>query len=105
MEFYVTFGQDHPLRHHYVIVRSISQDRARKAVFQVLGTKWAFLYNTRPWHPETLGPVGEPIDAEEILDEEAEPEDTQHTIDCDALTATGFSSEHIATVLRDPKSD
>jgi hypothetical protein len=105
MEFYVTFGQDHPLRHHYVIARGATYDRARRAVFQILGPKWAFMYDSRPWDPELLGAVGEPIEAENILDEEAEPEDTQHTIDCDALAATGFSSEHIATVLRDPKSD
>jgi hypothetical protein len=55
-----------------------------------------------------FGAAGVPIDAEEILDEEAEPpelEDTQRTIDCTALASTGFSSEHIATVLRDPRKD
>ena len=42
--FYVTFGQRHPLRDHFVIVTASSYENARAAAMDVLGIKWAFIY-------------------------------------------------------------
>ena len=60
--FYITFGQNHPLRNGYVVVRASSRELAREAAFEVLGNKWAFLYDETEdmsWYP--LGAVGEKV--------------------------------------------
>ena len=62
MIFYVTFGQQHPLRHGYVIIHATDYSQAREAAFDALGTKWAFIYNdTKDMSIYKLGAVGEPI--------------------------------------------
>ncbi len=62
MIFYVTFGQNHPLRHGYVIIQAYDASAAREAAFDVLGNKWAFIYNdTEDMSCYKLGAVGEPI--------------------------------------------
>lgn len=43
MNFYVTFGQKHPLRNGYVVVIASNYEQARKATFDVFGNKWAML--------------------------------------------------------------
>ncbi len=67
MNFYVTFGQLHPLRDGYVVVSAASESEARLATFNVLGPKWAFLYPELP-NPARypLGAVGRPIEADEV---------------------------------------
>lgn len=44
-KFYLTFGQNHPLRNGYVLVEAPSEEEARQEVVSVFGTKWAFLYS------------------------------------------------------------
>lgn len=41
--FYVTFGQNHPLRDGYVEVWAYTESGARTAAFEVLGQKWSSL--------------------------------------------------------------
>jgi len=43
MNFYVTFGQLHPLRNGYVVVIASDYEQARKVTFEVLGNKWSSL--------------------------------------------------------------
>jgi hypothetical protein len=42
LNWYVTFGQKHPLKDAYVIVEASSYSNARNAVFDVLGSHWCF---------------------------------------------------------------
>jgi hypothetical protein len=61
-KFYITFGQNHPLRNGYVVVRASDRELAREAAFDVFGTKWAFLHDETEdmtWY--SLGAIGEPI--------------------------------------------
>ena len=48
LNWYVTFGQKHPLKDAYVIVEASSYSNARNAVFDVLGSHWCFLNNNPP---------------------------------------------------------
>lgn len=62
LKFFVTFGQLHPLRDGYMIVEASSYENARAAVFEVLGSKWAFIQTedtNMSMYP--LGPIGRPI--------------------------------------------
>ncbi len=68
MNFYVTFGQLHPLRDGYVVVSAPDMSAARAAAFAVLGPKWAFAYDQQPSPARyPLGAVGRPIEADEVL--------------------------------------
>jgi hypothetical protein len=60
MRFFVTFGQRHPLRDHWVVIDAIDHDEARTLAFEVLGNKWAFLYDEKAFDKEFFpaGPVG-----------------------------------------------
>jgi hypothetical protein len=42
--FYLTFGQAHPLKDGWVLVRAESYDVARTEVFEIFGAKFATLY-------------------------------------------------------------
>ena len=70
MKFYVTFGQDHPLRHGYVVVHADNMNWARAATFEVFGPKFCTVYpedhDMTRWHP--AGAIGEPIIAAEIIE-------------------------------------
>ncbi len=57
MKFYVTFGQDHPLRDGWIEVRASSYVLARLRIFEVLGTKWASMYYLVEFDPECF-PAG-----------------------------------------------
>jgi hypothetical protein len=62
MEYYVSFGQLHPLRDGYVVVIASSYENARTAVIAVLGNKWASL-NTSDTDMSLYpaGQIGRPI--------------------------------------------
>jgi hypothetical protein len=64
--YYVTFGQSHPLRDNYITVRATSYDNARTVLFDVLGTKWAFIYENAKAVIDMCekGPVGYVIEGE-----------------------------------------
>lgn len=67
MIFFITFGQNHPLRDHWVEVRAKDYDAARAATFEVLGPKFAFFYDKEHFSPEYFpcGKVGRTIQGEE----------------------------------------
>ena len=71
MKFYVTFGQDHPLRYGYVVVEAPDMSWARAATFEVFGPKFCTVYppdhDMSKYHP--AGAIGEPIVAEEIIEQ------------------------------------
>ena len=45
MTFYVTFGQDHPLKDYWMEIKAATYDVARSIAMSALGTKFAFLYS------------------------------------------------------------
>lgn len=45
-KFYVTFGQNHPLRDGYVVIEALDYDTARQAAFDIFGQKFAFIRET-----------------------------------------------------------
>lgn len=62
LKFFVTFGQLHPLRDGYVIIEASTYENARAVIFEVLGTKWAFIQNEdTDMSSYPMGPVGRPI--------------------------------------------
>ena len=63
MNFFVTFGQAHPLRDYWVKVIAKDEGEARRVVADVLGQKFAFVYLEKDFHPQYFpgGEVGEPI--------------------------------------------
>jgi hypothetical protein len=65
-KIYVTFGQNHPLRNSYIVVFASDYSKAREAVIDVLGTKWAFLYDRFEGIKDNCpsGGVGNPIQGE-----------------------------------------
>uniref|UniRef100_A0A6H1ZIR9 Uncharacterized protein n=1 Tax=viral metagenome TaxID=1070528 RepID=A0A6H1ZIR9_9ZZZZ len=52
MQFFLTFGQDHPLKDCWVEVAASSSSEARAKVFRIFGDKWAFLYSIEYFEPE-----------------------------------------------------
>lgn len=63
--FYVSFGQQHPLRDHFVRVLATDSTTAREAVSEVFGNKWSMMYTPLEMEGRTTyfpkGEVGEPI--------------------------------------------
>jgi len=43
-KFYLTFGQRYPWRDGWVEVEAINYDMARKAVIEIFGKSWGWLY-------------------------------------------------------------
>lgn len=50
MRTYFTFGSSHPFRDKIVVINAQSLDIARKAMFEIFGTRWcgSYLENPRP---------------------------------------------------------
>jgi hypothetical protein len=63
MIFMITFGQAHPLRHHWIEIVAIDADAAREKAFAAFGPKWAFLYASKDFNPSYFpgGKVGETL--------------------------------------------
>ena len=62
MEFYVTFGSQHPLSRGYIVIAADNERLARTAAFKVLGPKWFTLYSeVPPLEMCPLGAFGDPI--------------------------------------------
>jgi hypothetical protein len=55
--FYLTFGQQHPLRNGWIEVEVDIYMEAREAVFEVFGNKWSGLYDEEHFKKE-LFPEG-----------------------------------------------
>jgi hypothetical protein len=64
--YYVSFGQSHPLRDHYMVVTASSYANAREAIIVALGMKWAFIYENAKAVIDMCvnGPVGYVIQGE-----------------------------------------
>lgn len=48
--WYFTFGAAHKHHNNYVIIESTSRDLARKRMFEIFGTQWAFQYDEQEWN-------------------------------------------------------
>ncbi len=46
MKFYLTFGQDHPLRNGWVEIEALTYEEARKLAFDNFGRFWSNVYTT-----------------------------------------------------------
>ena len=44
MKFYLTFGQQSPLRNGWIEVEAESYEEARELVYNVFGSRWSMLY-------------------------------------------------------------
>lgn len=64
--FFVTFGQSHPLRDHWVEVTGSTYTSARELVFEIFGPKFAFMYAEKDFKREyfPLGKVGFTLEAD-----------------------------------------
>ena len=47
--FYLTFGQDNPLRDHWIEVTATDYNCARHEVEKVFGNHWSHLYTQEEW--------------------------------------------------------
>ena len=61
--FAVTFGQLHPLKDYWIEVEADNEGEARKALFIILGNRWAFIYPMDTFKPEGYleGKIGRTI--------------------------------------------
>lgn len=59
----ITFGQAHPLKDNWIEVEASNEGEARKALFDILGAKWAFIYEETEFEPKFYqgGKVGRTI--------------------------------------------
>ena len=63
MKFYLTFGQDHPLRNGWVEIEAPTYGEVRELVHGVFGTHWSMLYKEGEFEKEyfPLGKIGETL--------------------------------------------
>lgn len=50
--FYVTFGQSHPLRDHWIEIQGANYEVARELAFETFGPKFAFFYRKEDFNPD-----------------------------------------------------
>lgn len=55
--FYVTFGYNTPYRSNFFVVKDADSTGARKQIFAIFGSKWAFMYDEEDFKgmPEKYG--------------------------------------------------
>lgn len=56
--FYLTFGQNHPLKDGYVRIKAESEKLARQKAIENYAQKWSGLYTDANWDPSYF-PNGE----------------------------------------------
>jgi len=65
--FFLTFSTSHPLQNNWIEVLAPTYDKAREAIFDAFGGKWAFMYTEEDFKPDYFpgGKVGKTLIADE----------------------------------------
>jgi len=66
MKYYLTFGQQSPLKNGWIEIESISYEKARILAFDVFGRYWSMLYVEEQFEKEHFpsGKIGETLRGE-----------------------------------------